>query len=128
MITSNWGKLLLIAALLSIPTITTGNSYICTLDVMGKTFESYVKEWLPAESHKSFGFKIDGHNVLFSEKGWFYDDTLELQTKVERDNKLVMFTAVNERNFVKVRDGKLYATTFLMDSIMSFVADCENIN
>lgn len=101
------------------------DSYLCTIDRMGRTYESWVSDEQPAQHLKSFGFQIMYDQLIFSEKGWFVNDVMTLTQKTETGEKLVGFTAVNSTNIVKFKDQKLSASTILTNSIMSFIADCE---
>lgn len=102
------------------------DNYLCTIDRMGRTYEGRVSDERPAPHLKSFGFQIKYGQLIFSEKGWFVSDVMSISQKTERGGKLVGFTAVNSENIVKFKDQKLSASTILTNSIMSFIADCEN--
>ena len=108
-----------------LPSQVLANKYICTIERMGRTYETYVSDEKPVSSLKSFGFQIKSNSVKFSDKGWFVNDRMDIRSKEESGGKIVSFSAANYSNIVNFRNNKLWASTLLSSSIMSFIADCE---
>ena len=125
MIVSILRNILYLMILALLPSQVLANKYICTIERMGRTYETYVSDEEPVSSLKSFGFEVKSNSVKFSDKGWFVSDSMDIRSKEESSGEIVSFSATNYSNIVIFSGNKLWASTLLSSSIMSFIADCE---
>ena len=77
-----------------------GESYLCTIDKMVETYDSFSSEYKASKqmSGDSFGFSISNNKVKFTDKGWFVADILNIDSK-SSDNSY--FVASNSKNLFK---------------------------
>ena len=127
MIVSILRNIFYLMILVLLPSQVLANNYFCTIERMGRTYETSVSDEKPASHLKSFGFQVKSNSVKFSDKGWFVSDRMDIRSKEESGGQIVSFSAANYSNIVNFRNNKLWASTLLSSSVMSFIADCEKL-